>query len=983
MKLLARGALRTWTRRPAGPALVLLGILIASLLATGTTLALQGAAQGAKLEDQTILGEELGRVWTPGGYTPQVQDLTTVREEVATTRGLDPIRHHPLFLERNALLTTNEGTQAGWTLLALEAESLEALDLPVPREGEVLVDAAGRPVDLTGDTTVRVQRAPRGNVTLTEDRLGHLRLATRTAGEPQHHPDDEYIFQLTVPAGAQALRLNTSAATNDTDLDLEVEAPNGTLHVNASGTANTPTLSTLEVPNPPPGNWTLRVHSDLAESTAFRVGIAHVFDARDAQALGQLLTGAGWRAVGADLGFTEQAQLPLTPRSTDLSPLGPGPGGLLVTTLTQAQTLLDLPDRASGLLVLAGPNQSPLVGLSEEEAQRVTDAVTRTTEAQADADYDPLRGLRFEHRAHRMAEERTQRIASTSDLLDVVLASGVPAGLLLAAWATGLHVRRLRDEVRVLAGLGQSRARSSLLVTLHLAPPVILGALTAILLSPLLAEGIAQGTGLPAATTGLPGADALLVPLAGAILVAATAAWGLRGVLQGGDPRDATAIPTTRHRVALATLLALAALGALAATILLTDPATRFLAGATAAALAAAALLWAPLADGLLHRLGNPTVPRLGLYRTRRSHGPMALAAAVVALVVASALGGTALGMATAPDPLRETGGYAVVATTPSYTEDLTQLVQGPDADALLQATQGVETLMRVTGVGLVSDTPTREVTIYGIDTSLAQRHEHAVEPVGEVSEPFRRVATADDAAVVSRDVWNTLPNPTVTVEGPLGRTQYEVVGIVDTRLLPGVYLSKASFPVHYPQFQGELRVLLPASTDADAYADRFQDATAASGVTARSAHALAEERLADQRRAGATLQALAGLGLGAAILLVALLGIRARSERRGSDAVLVALGARPWGIATGLATEVVLPLLAGGVLAAIAVMRLGPALANLTGLAFPLAPIDPAALARTTLLALLGLLLMALLVGAAMGAWAVRSFQSSTLRQG
>lgn len=102
-----------------------------------------------------------------------------------------------------------------------------------------------------------------------------------TVASPQggyvHSPEDAYVLSLPVPVHSQSLELRTGvpalvAGPAPTDVDLEVEFPNGTTRLldDGSPTApNSPTLS-LGADEVTPGNLTVRVHSkNAANVTVF------------------------------------------------------------------------------------------------------------------------------------------------------------------------------------------------------------------------------------------------------------------------------------------------------------------------------------------------------------------------------------------------------------------------------------------------------------------------------------------------------------------------------------------------------------------------------------------------------------------------------------------------------------------------------------------------------------------------------------------
>ncbi len=987
MDLLLASAARVWTKRPAGPLLIALGILIAGLLATSTDLALQSAELAQEDADQQALGQVMGTIHTPGGYTLPTSDLSQLQSNVSQLRGGPADRYAPIYLGRDALLTSGATTTAAWTVLGLPPASLQALDLPVPGQGQALVDPGDRSIT-SHDVQVRIQQAPDEEVRLRESEQGQL-VRTVQVGDMYVHDDaDEYEFHTEVPQGATRLVAFLSTAGNDTDFDLETVSPTGQQQLDDAGTPADPEMPRITIEAPEAGNWTLRVHAKLADNVAFRLEIVQVFDARDAQALGRLLQGQGFRAVGAQLGLTDQARLDLTAQPTDLSVLGPGSTGLVVLPLPAMQAALDLEDQATGLLVMARPGQSVLDGLPAADTQGLRRVVDEASNAGEDR-FDPLRGLTYQADADRREADREARLSATEDLLLVVLPAGVLAGILLATWAAGLHTRRLQGELQVLAGLGQRRRTSWTLVLLHLGPPFLVGLFAALLLAPLLGLAIARGIGLSATPVLLPNLGALIIPLLAGLPVGATAWLTLRHPVEGQDPRSST-LPTGQRIRAIVAGTAILLAGALVALVALADldPTTGFLLAAGAGGAGAIALFWAPLLEPLLARAATVRVSNLGLFRTRSSHAYLALAGATTVLVLAALLSGLALSQAATPDADVEAGGYQVIATTPRFTSSLGELLpedpQAADrATQLLRQTQGLEPMMRVTGTGIHSAGTGELQTIYGLDTSFAQRHEHLVTPVpGGPDQPFRAVATSQDQAVVSRSVWGTLETDTLFIEGPQGRLSYQVVGIVETRLLEGVYISKDALPVHFNQIAGEQRILLPPSIDPATYAGDLQDVFKDQGLAARSSQAMVADQLEGQLRAGNTLAAMAALGLGTLVLIVVLLGLRARAERRSTDAVFVALGARRRDIAIGIATETLAPLVIGLALGALALLPVAGRLDQVQGLAFPLLPIDEGALVLATLATAAAVLLLGVAVSAAIGIQAVRGLDQKALRE-
>ncbi len=988
MSLLLRSAARVWTKRPAGPLLIALGILVAGLLATSTDLALQSAELAQEETDRQILGQVMGQIHTPGGYTIPTEELASVQDQVAQARGGPAERYAPLFLERDALVTTGDTTTAAWTVLGLPPATLQALDLPVPGQGQALVDPGDR--QLAGqDLQVRIQQAPDEDVRLPDSRQGQLVRTVQVGDQYVHDDGDRYEFSTDVTEGAKRLVLFLSTAGNDTDFDLETVSPSGTTRLDDGGTPAQPEMPRIVVQDPEDGNWTIRVHAKLADNVAFRLEIVQVFDARDAQALGRLLQGQGFRAIGAQLGLTDQARLDLTAQPTDLLVLGPGSTGLVVLPLPAMQQALALGARAPGVLVLAQPGVDVLDGLPAEQAQALERIVEQAQPASSQDRFDPLRGLTYEPEADRREREREARLAATEDLLLVVLPAGVIAGLLLATWAAGLHTRRLQGELQVLAGLGQSRRTSWTLILLHLGPPFLVGLVAALLLAPLVGLAIARGIGLSTTPVLFGSPGALAIPLFAILPVGLTAWLTLHHPIEGQDPRSATQPVRQRTRAIVAgAAIVLTALLVALVTLVDLDPTTGFLLAAGAGATGAIAVPWAPLLEPLLAKASTVRVSHLGLFRTRSSHAYLALAAATTVLVLAALLSGLALSQAATPDTEVEAGGYEVIATTPRFTGSLGELLPEDQQLAdkgteLLRQTQGLEPMMLVTGTGIHSADTGGLQTIYGLDSSFAQRHQHLVTPLpGGSGQPFRTVATSEDTAVVSRSVWQALDDDQIFIEGPQGRLSYQVVGVVETRLLEGVYISKDALPVHFNQIAGQQRILLPPSIDADAYAEDLQDVFKDQGLAARSSQAMVDDQLEGQMRAGNTLAAMAALGLATLVLIVVLLGLRARAERRSTDAVFVALGARRRDIAAGIATETLAPLLVGLLLGAIALVPVAGQFDQIQGLAFPLLPIDQSALILATLATVAGVLVLGTLVSALIGFQAVRGLDQKALRE-
>ncbi|PSG97515.1 hypothetical protein BRD56_05060 [Thermoplasmatales archaeon SW_10_69_26] len=985
MRPLLRSALRVWTKRPAGPLLLALGVLFATVLASGTQLALDGAREAEQARDRAALGDRMATVRTPGGYSLAEGALDEVQTRLADTTDVeDPARRLPVFLERDAIVTTDTGSSADWRVLGLPEASLQALGLPVPGSGQALA-ASGGPTLPADEAQIRVPQAPQDNVTLTSSRGGQLEQTTRVGDDYQHAEGDEYRFDVPVREGAIGLDLALSTADNGTDFDLEATSPTGETYLDDEGTAAEPVMPRIQVEDPAAGNWTVEVHAKFAREVAFRLEIAEVFDARDAQTLGRLLEGEGFAAIGAQLGVTDQAQTTLSVQPTDLDVLGPGSSGLLVLTLEDLQTLAGTGDRADGLYVMAGPGEDVLDGLDRDRRQQLTSELAGVREQAPSV--DPLSGIELATDADDRREQRRTLLDSTSRLLFVVLPAGVAAGVLLATWAAGLHTRRLASEIRVMAALGQSRLRSLGLVAAHLGPPFVVGAGGAVASAPLVGAFVASGLGLSSAPAALPGLPALLVPLLASAPVSAAVGLRLRGALEGQDPRVGDRPPRRSRRwLAAGGWAGLAGVLAGAAWLATMDPARTYLLAALAGCAAGLAVIWAPLVDAVLDRVSQLSVANLGWYRTRSTHPQLGLAAATAALVLAGLLAGTALSQAASPDPELESGGYPVLSQTSTHVTTLEGLApeDGPLAqrgNELASTSLGTEFLMRVEGTGLHSADNGDPDRIYGIDRSFAQRHEHQVEPVGGVEDPFRRVAEDDSAAVVSRDVWEALDQERIFVQGTQGRLPYDVVGIVDTRVLEGVYLSQEAVPAQFAQIAGEQRFILDDGTDREAFAEGLQAVYKDAGLRSTTAQALVDEELAGQQRAGATLSAMASLGLVTALLLVVLMGVRARAERRTSDAVLVAQGASTRDLAAGIAIETAMPFLVGA-LAGLALVPVALQLDQLEGLAFPLLPIEGGALLVRTGLVVVGVLAATVLVSAVVGVRAVRGLDQQALRE-
>lgn len=992
MRPLARSALRVWRKRPAGPVLLALGLLFATVLASGSQLALEGASQAEEQRDARELGDRMARVHTPGGFSLEQATLEDLQQRLAAASQDDePVeRRFPVFMQRDAIVTTEQGSSSDWTVLGLPRESLEALDVDPSEPGAILVDPpdpGDQRLEAAQTIEVRIPKAPQENVSLASSRQGQLERTVLVGEEYQHAEGDVYRFQVPVREDAALLNLSLTTAEEDTDFDLEAQSPTGDSYLDDEGTPAEPAMPHLAIEEPAPGNWTVEVHAKFAQEVAFRLEIQQIFQARDAQTLGRLLEGEGFQAIGAQLGLTEQAVASFEPAAASLERLGPGAQGLLVLPLERLQAFAGTGSRADGLLVMATPEEDVLAGLEQPTITTLEGVVDEVRE-EAGSRLDPTSGLALSTDANERSQQRKATLDSTSRLLFVVLPAGVAAGVLLATWAAGLHTTRLASELRVMAGLGQRRVTSAGLVAAHLGPPFVLGTLTALALAPIAGVLVARGIGLSTTPVLWPGPQALAVPLLAAVPIAITAWLRLRKPVRGQDPRTGDRPPASRARwIATGVWVGLAVLLALAYGSAQLAPARGYLVAALAACAGVLALVWAPSLESILSRPRSLSVANLGWFRTRSTHGQLALAAATTTLVLAALLAGTALSQAASPDPELESGGYPVISTTPTYVAEIGPLApeQGELAERageLASASLGTEYLMRVEGTGLHSADTGSIDRLYGIDVSFAQRHAHHVEPVGAVEDPFARVAASDDAAVVSRDVWEALEGEEIFVHGPQGRLPYDVVGIVDTRVLDGVYLSTQALPAQFAQIGGEQRFLLGTDTDPATYAAELQDVFKDAGLRATTANALVEDELAGQKRAGTTLSAMAGLGVLTALLLVVLIGIRAGAERRTSDAVLVSMGSPTSKLAAGIAVETALPIVVGTLVGVAVLLPAAGSLDQLQGLAFPLLPIDEASLAIRAALVLLGLLLVTLLVAAAVGIRAVRGLDQQALRE-
>jgi putative ABC transport system permease protein len=440
------------------------------------------------------------------------------------------------------------------------------------------------------DPVVPTVRQFDGNVSGTSPTVPEAPIVDEPDPAPPEPAQQSYDVGVPDTATRMVAVLGWGSPENQTDLDLDLVAPNGTVYTDADGSTGDPDVPAIVNASAAEGNWTVRVRTEAAANQPFRL---FVLVLEPAYSLEELREGQRKLERLGPIGARIESARPQGSATFEVAGVVSGDGkgsytgrGALFVPLERAQSLLDRPDEIN-LVRVSNPG-GPREGLER------TNAVTPDLEEALNAtksrfDEPSVQALGVEKTKANLADRAEQAGSQFTRFLTTLSSFTILAGVLLVVNLFTMLGEERRVELSVQRALGLQRrhltAAITLEGTLYALPGVPLGLLGGIGLAKGLIDAVnafvVQETGIPIPFV-LDGTTLLISAIVGlAFTVGAVAITGWRlsklHIASGLDDRRAPAPDDEMDRalVALVAGLALSALFPVTGfyTLLLVGPA--------------------------------------------------------------------------------------------------------------------------------------------------------------------------------------------------------------------------------------------------------------------------------------------------------------------------------------------------------------------------------------------------------------------------
>jgi len=488
----------------AGAVAVATTVLAASLLAGAA------AERGITEVAYDVLGATDETVRSEGDFFFPEEAADAVADEVTRRQpgvSVAPTAVHPVIARDTEGLTEPEAAFIGMPPDEPGFQGFQAEDGPVGLDGEgVLVteDVAESLQIGAGDTVTLRYTLPRDPLVPEVTRIdGNLTGGGSAPGpvdapdaiDPAREPATE-TYEIDVAENATRLvaALGWASPENNTDLDLRLEAPDGTTYADTNGTTGDPDAPVVLNATAQPGTWTVEVSSEAAAEQPFRL---FVLELRPAYSLEELRQGReaieqlGPAADPEDLAPTREVRLPV-----DAVVTGDGKGSFtgepaIFAPLDRVQTLLDREGEVN-LLRVSNPGD---VREGLEQTPQVTPDLREALNAtQADVDEPSVQALTVETSKADVVQRAEKAGSDFTRFLTTLSSFTIVAGLLLVVNLFTMLGQERRVELSVLRALGMKRRRLTGALTaegtLYALPGAPIGALAGLGLAYVLVEAI-------------------------------------------------------------------------------------------------------------------------------------------------------------------------------------------------------------------------------------------------------------------------------------------------------------------------------------------------------------------------------------------------------------------------------------------------------------------------------------------------------------
>lgn len=552
-RILLRMALRNLGRRRAQALAIALGLmvgtaLISGALATGDSMnaAIRGTSIGAFGELDETVGVE-GRLYFPEDVVARLEADAGVR---AATEALAPIVLEDVAVEhartrqgepRAALIGLDPQRDARFGPYRTATGTVAASDL---RGGEaILNERLAASLGARAGDVVTLRYAQRPDPFLPRVFLFNGSLAAG-AGSPAPlplpglpppytppGPADEATFEFPVDEGAARVTaaLLWGSAGNATDLDLLLEAPDGTVEANANGTLGAPDAPAVLNATAQTGAWQARVASKAAANQRFTLAVLVFYPVSDLAQLQDFLAALEERpeARGFLANLTGGLRLEARNVTVRAVALEPGRGAFLnapdvFVRLDEAQAMFGKPGRVN-LVMVSNPGDQEQGLHGTERAMAALERAVASLKASAEG--GELEGLRPRPLKQEWVQEAERAGGLFASFLTTMSSFSILAGLILIINIFVMLTEERRGELGIARALGMTRGEVTRLFLYEGAAYAVLASALGALLGLLVSLGLITALNLTLSEQLLigipfqPTPDALLVAFGCGVLM--------------------------------------------------------------------------------------------------------------------------------------------------------------------------------------------------------------------------------------------------------------------------------------------------------------------------------------------------------------------------------------------------------------------------------------------------------------------------------
>jgi putative ABC transport system permease protein len=503
-------AVRNARRHKAQAIAAAAAVAVGTMVLSASLLAGQAAEGGIRQVAFDVLGETDEVVATDGDFYFPEEAAETFRDNVHERRpdlAVAPTAIHPTVARSEEGLSEPQALAIGFPPEedgfgrfepGQGAASLDERPLANERLADAIQVGPGDPVNLRYtpplDPLVPEIHRYQGNITAA----GSTPLPSDTPlpEEGREPVTERFGFEANASADRIVAVLGWGSPQNDTDLDVALEAPDGTVYANTNGTTGNPDSPAFLNATAQPGNWTAEVRTEAAAETPFRLVVLVLRPAftleelREGRQRLQQLGPAGDEVNR--LAGSRQAQIDLGGVVTGEAKGGYTGEGALFLPLPRLQSLLDREGEVNQIRVSnpGGPREG--LDATDEVMPVLEEALAETKDAYPDE--PSVQALEVEPRKQEVVERAEQAGSEFTRFLTTLSSFTIVAGVLLVVNLFTMLGEERRVETSVMRALGTKRSHLVTSTTLegflYAIPGVPIGAVAGLGLAYVLVEAV-------------------------------------------------------------------------------------------------------------------------------------------------------------------------------------------------------------------------------------------------------------------------------------------------------------------------------------------------------------------------------------------------------------------------------------------------------------------------------------------------------------